>query len=318
MDEFDEIREHIPFESPVKPAQLTLDSEFRFNCHPGISCFNECCKNIDIVLTPYDIVRLKRRLDLRAGELVARYTTPFEMDFHGLPGLKLATKPKSSACVFLQESGCSVYEDRPAACRYYALGNMGVRSKDASSVEDVYFVVKEPHCKGHEEPLTQTVREYREGQGADAYDEMNREWRDIIIKKRSSGPTVGAPSERSMQLFDMCSYDMDSFREFLQSPGFQSIFDLPEDESRALLDDENKLLRFSFRFLKQVLFGEFTIPRREKAREQRISERKEVWKSRKEKESSGFREKQEDLKYSDAQQFSATTNSDNDGSPDET
>ena len=87
------------------------------------------------MLTPYDIVRLKRRMDLSAGEFVARYTLPFEMDSHGLPGLKLATKPKSSACTFLTESGCSVYEDRPAACRYYALGNMGVRSKGASSVE---------------------------------------------------------------------------------------------------------------------------------------------------------------------------------------
>ena len=58
------------------------------------------------------------------------------------------------------------------------------------------------------------------------YDEMNREWRDIILKKRSSGPTVGKPSQRSMQLFDMCSYDMDSFREFIQTQGFQTMFDL--------------------------------------------------------------------------------------------
>ncbi|MCG6868039.1 MAG: YkgJ family cysteine cluster protein [Gammaproteobacteria bacterium] len=312
MDEFDDIRERIPFESPVKPTQLTLESEFQFNCHPGIGCFNACCKNIDIVLTPYDIVRLKRRMDLEAGEFVARYTTPFEMNSDGLPGLKLATQPKSSACVFLTREGCSVYEDRPAACRYYALGNLGVRSKGASSVEEVYFVVKEPHCKGHEEPVTQTVRDYREAQGVDAYDEMNRDWRDIIIKKRSSGPTVGAPSERSMQLFDMCSYDMDSFREFIQSPGFQSIFDLADDEIRALIDDEDRLLQFSFRFLKQVLFGEFTIPRRDKAREQRIEARKSVWQSRKETESSSFREKQEALKYTDTKQFTANMDSDDD------
>ena len=85
---------------------------------------------------------------------------------------------------------------------------MAVRKKDSAEVEDIYFIVKESHCLGHEEDQTQTVAEYRRDQGVDTYDDMNREWRDIILKKRSSGPTIGKPCERSLQLFDMCSYDM--------------------------------------------------------------------------------------------------------------
>lgn len=263
-----------PFQSPIKPVQLTLDSTFQFNCHKGVACFNECCRNIDITLTPYDIVRLKRRLGLSSSELVARYTVPFEMDHHGMPGLKMLTKPGSSECVFLTPEGCGVYEDRPAACRYYALGNMGVRKKGEAAVEDVYFVVEESHCLGHAEPRTQTVREYRHEQGVDVYDDMNREWRDIILKKRSSGPTVGRPSDRSFQLFDMCSYDVDSFREFVQSPGFADVFELDEATTARLLADEDELLRFAFRFLKQVLFGEQTIPLRAGARERRLEQAK--------------------------------------------
>lgn len=274
------IKDNLPFVSPVQPAELTLNSELQFNCHKGIACFNACCKNIDILLTPYDIVRLKRRLGIDSKEFVARYTLPFEMDAHGLPGLKMATKPGTTACVHLTGQGCRVYQDRPAACRYYPLGTMGVRKKGGSTVQDVYFVVKEDHCLGHNEPLKQTVGQYRCAQGVDVYDEMNREWRDIIIKKRSSGPSVGKPSERSMQLFDMCSYDMDSFREFLASSGFQDIFDLDEQSIMELFSDEDKLLRFSYRLLKQVLFGEKTIPFRPGAREQRIEQRKSVWKRR--------------------------------------
>ena len=264
-----------PFKSPVQPVQLSLDSTIQFNCHKGIACFNECCRNIDITLTPYDIVRLKRRLQLSSSELVARHTAPYEMDQHGMPGLKMLTKPGTSECVFLTPAGCGVYEDRPAACRYYALGSMGVRKKEASEVEDVYFLVKEPHCLGHFEPRTLTVRDYRQEQGVDVYDEMNREWRDIILKKRSSGPTVGRPSDRSFQLFDMCSYDVDSFRAFIQSPGFQEVFTLEAATLEPLLRDEDALLRFAFRFLKQVLFGEITIPLKEGARENRLAQAKE-------------------------------------------
>ncbi len=286
-----------PTASPVEPVELTLDSTFQFRCHKGIACFNACCKSIDITLTPYDILRLKRRLEQSSKEFVGRYTLPFEMDFHGLPGLKLVTKPGTTECVFLTEGGCSVYEHRPAACRYYALGSLGVRPKDKAEIEDLYFLVRESHCLGHEEAKTQTVRDYRVEQGVDEYDEMNREWRALIIKKRSSGPTIGQPSARSMQLFDMCSYDMDSFREFIVSEGFRSVFDLQDTEIDRLAEDEDELLRFSMRFLKQVLFGERTIPFKKGAQARRIAERKDVWTARRDEEIAEYREQSEKQMY---------------------
>ena len=264
-----------PYTSPINPVELTLDSVIQFDCHKNVSCFNACCKNIDITLTPYDILRLKRRFEMDSKEFVGRFTTPFAMDFHDLPGLKMNTKSGTTECVFLAEAGCTVYDDRPAACRYYALGSMGVRKKDASEVEEIYFVVKEDHCKGHEEPKQLTVAQYRKEQGVERYDEMNSEWRDIILKKRSSGPTVGRPSDRSMQLFDMCSYDIDSFREFIKTPGFEEIFDVDAATKQQLQADENELFLFAMRFLKQVLFGVMTIPVKADAREKRIRRIKE-------------------------------------------
>ena len=286
-----------PAASPVQPVELGPDSAFRFRCHKDIACFNACCRDIDLQLTPYDILRLKNRLGLSSGEFVARYTVPFEMDAHGMPGLKMATKPGTTECAHLTAEGCAVYEDRPAACRYYALGSMGVRKKDSPAVEEVYFVVREEHCLGHEEPHTQTVAEYRTEQGLDRYDAMNRAWRDLVLKKRSAGPTVGAPSPRSLQLFDMCSYDLDGFREFLQSPGFRRLVELPPEEARALLDDEERLLEFAMRFLAQVLFGERSIPLREGARERRIEERREQWRARRDEQVRRHRESEQRGKY---------------------
>ena len=271
--DLENIKNEIPWESPVQPVELTPDSEIQFNCHKGVSCFNACCKNIDITLMPYDILRLKRRAGMTSSEWVGRHTVPFPMDAHEMPGLKMATKPGTSECVFLTEAGCGVYEDRPSACRYYALGSMGVRRTASAKVEDIYFVVKEDHCKGHFEPRRLTVRQYRKEQGLEQYDEMNREWRDIILKKRSSGPTVGKPSDRSLQLFDMCSYDMDNFRDFINSDGFTEVFDIPATELKTLTDDEDKLLLFACRFLKQVLFGEMTIAVKAGAREIRMEKK---------------------------------------------
>lgn len=259
----------------MQPVSLGLDDRFRFRCHRGIACFNKCCENTDILLTPYDLLRLKNRLDLSSREFIDRYTRDCELDSHGMPGLKLGHRPGSSACVFLTPEGCGVYSDRPAACRYYALGHMALRKKDSPTDEEAFFVVKEPHCLGHEEPHEQTIREYRIEQGVDRYDEANRDWRRIVLKKRSSGPAVGRPSQRSFELFFLASYDLDGFRAFAASGRFREVFDLPPEEYARILSDEEALLQFAFRYLRQALYGEKTIPTRPQAAAARLERRRE-------------------------------------------
>jgi len=266
----------VPFSSPVQPEQLDLDDTIQFSCFKGIECFNACCKNIDITLTPYDVIRMSRRLGLTTTQFLTLFTTQYDLDAHGMPGIKLKPVEDSTACQLMTEEGCGIYTDRPTACRYYAMGMMGMRRNDEFAIKDVFFMVKEPHCKGHEQDRKLTVREYREEQGVEEFDELNRDWIDMIVKKRSAGPTVGSPSERSFQLFFLASYDLDSFRKFTQSEGFGKMFDL-DDALREQLDGDDKaLIRFASRFLKQVLFGEQSIDKKEGAPEQRYEERKPV------------------------------------------
>ena len=262
--------------SPVVPIKLGLDDKFQFRCRQGIACFNKCCENINIMLTPYDILRLKNRLWITSAEFLENHATVFEMDAHGLPGIKMKAKPGSAACQFLTPEGCGVYQDHPAACRYYALGATTMRAKDSSQPEDFYFVVKEEHCLGHDEPRTLTVREYRQEQGVEPYDELTRDWRDIILKKRSSGPTVGAPSQKSMDLFYLASYDLDNFRVFVASPFFHDVYNIEPAYFQKLLTDEVELLRFAARYLKQVLFGEKFISEKPDAVEKRKKRREEI------------------------------------------
>ena len=94
--------------SPVVPVRLGLDDEFRFCCRKGIACFNKCCENADVLLTPYDVLRLARRFGLTTREFIDRYTVDAELDPHGTPGLTLTPKPGSTTCAHLTPGGCGV------------------------------------------------------------------------------------------------------------------------------------------------------------------------------------------------------------------
>jgi len=261
--------------SPVLPTLYEGSTRIHFSCHKGIKCWNACCSNIDISLTPYDILRLKRRLGLKSWEFLRQYTVPYEMEKDGIAGVKFRPVENGTACRFMTDEGCSVYEDRPTACRYYPVGQVAMRKQDEYSDYTNYALVQEEHCLGHQAERELTIDTYREEQGLLPYDEADRPWRQLILKKKSSGPAIGAPSLRSRQLFFMGCYDLDRFREFVRSEGFHKAFVLEETELQKLLDDEEALLQFALGFLAQVFFGDKMIDWREEAVQERLRQVKE-------------------------------------------
>ncbi|HEB59024.1 MAG TPA: YkgJ family cysteine cluster protein [Gammaproteobacteria bacterium] len=275
----------LPNQSPVLPAQLKPESKFCFNCYPGISCFNACCKQADITLAPYDIIRLKNRLGMSSTEFLKKHTVPFEIDAHGLPGVKLRTTDDEPVCLLMdEEKGCTVYEDRPAACRYYPMGLLASRKQDEYHDEQHYAIVKEEHCRGHEEERELSVQEYREEQGVIEYDELNRGYLQLILKKKSAGPAIGKPSPTSFQLFFMVCYDTDRFVKFLTSPNFRKVYDISDELYESILADDIERLKFGYDLLKQVLFGEDTVPLHKDAYEKRMEERREILEARRQAE----------------------------------
>ena len=267
----------LPFSgSPVVPQMCDGGKTIQFRCRKGIACWNACCSNIDISLTPYDILRLKQRLGITSNDFLLHYTLPYEMEQNGIAGVKLRPVENGTACQFMTPDGCSVYNDRPAACRYYPVALLSMRKQDEFTDTVSYALVKEEHCLGHNEPRKITIDAYRHEQGLEEYDELARGWRQLILKKKSSGPSVGKPSKRSLQLYFMVCYDLDTFRSFMTSAGFTELYDLPAEEAHNMLADDTALMLFGFRFLRQVLFGENSIALKQAAaekRQQRIQEK---------------------------------------------
>jgi uncharacterized protein len=262
--------------SPVVPTMYDESKEIQFSCHKGIGCWNACCANIDISLTPYDIIRLKKRLGTTSTEFLREYTVPYEMEKDGIAGVKFRPVDNGTACRFMQDEGCAVYEDRPTACRYYPVALLSMRKQDEYTDTQSYAIVEEEHCKGHQVNRRLTIADYRKEQGVNEYDDLARGWRQLVLKKKSSGPTIGALSLKSRQLFFMACYDIDTFHSFVESEAFGKLFAMSDDERTLILADDVELMQFSFRFLKQVLFGEQSIALNEEVAKVRL----EKWRER--------------------------------------
>ncbi|MGA9764652.1 MAG: YkgJ family cysteine cluster protein [Rhodomicrobium sp.] len=263
LNVFDSVR--VQSESPVEPVKLAANDSFRFRCHRGVSCWNKCCYGADITLPPYDILRLSRRFGMRPAEFLERYTVPAENDAASMPivKLKMSGDDGKGACPFLAEEGCTVYADRPAACRYYPLGLISVKLKESEAKEDFHFLVREDHCRGHDETQTQTVAEFCEGQGLEPYEQINRGWIDILMKLASwrpmGGPMGKTPSPQQRQMFFMVSSDVDRLRKFVFESRFLSIYNIPEDAIELVRTSDEALLCLGLDWLKNVLFNEPTI-----------------------------------------------------------
>ncbi|MEE8392860.1 MAG: YkgJ family cysteine cluster protein, partial [Rhodospirillales bacterium] len=180
--------------NPVQPVRLKDDDKFSFSCHRGVPCWNVCCHGADITLSPMDILRISRHFGVNPGRFLAEYTVPAMWGATNLPvaKLKMGGAEGKGPCPFMVESGCSVYGDRPLTCRYYPLGLATVKMKGDADKHDFHFLVKESHCKGHQADGEQTVLGFKEEQGIDAYQAVNRGWMDILMKT-SSWASAGGP-----------------------------------------------------------------------------------------------------------------------------
>jgi len=240
----------------IVPERFGPENKFKFRCHPKIDCFTRCCRGINIILTPYDIIRLKNRLQLSSEEFLALYTTPQLLEKTDLPVVSLKLlDDESSSCPFVREDGCIVYNDRPTTCRYYPLGVASLSHKEDLEDGGFYFFVNESHCLGFKEEKIWTIGGWRHDQGVDIHDEINAEWTDLIVRKRSFPPNMKL-SEQSKQMFFLASYNIDRFRDFVFNSSFLQRYDVDRETLEKIRNDEIELLRFGLRWLKGILFKE--------------------------------------------------------------
>jgi len=239
---------------PDNVTRLCGLKPFSFGCHPKVSCFTECCRELDLALTPYDVLRLCRELKIKPADFIKRYVVLEQDENDVFPVLYLGMVDDGRAsCPFISKKGCKVYNGRPGACRAYPVGR-GATLDGNGKRQELYVLVREDHCQGFAEPETHTVAEWFENQGLDEYNRINDELLTLLQhQKVSEGMRL---TEKQKDYFLLVLYKLDEFRDLLSSPDFQEEFKLNEEEIRSVLSDDLSLLRFGIRWLKEALFVE--------------------------------------------------------------
>lgn len=241
-----------------KNRNLQPGEVFRFGCHPKVSCFNRCCADVNILLTPLDVLRLARRSGMSTREFLDRHTlVPITKDLH-LPVvmLRMGDEPEKR-CPFSTADGCGVYEDRPWACRMYPLGMAIPPARAGVEPQPVYFLFEDDFCKGPLEPQQWTVDSWRASQGVPAREAAEAGFREIVSHPWFIGGRTLDP--KRMEMFFMASYDLDSFRAFVFESTFLQRFAVEDQLVERLRTDDEALLQFAFRWLRFALFGETTM-----------------------------------------------------------
>ena len=249
------------FPEEMKPLGDTI---FSFKCHSGVSCFTVCCKNVDLDLYPYDILRLKNNLSIDSERFMRSYTELKTGNNPYFPTvkLKLESSGADKSCPFLVEKGCSVYRDRPSACRTYPLERAVDREIKRGRVDDFYFLTNHDYCKGHFEQEQLNVKQWIRSQQLDQFNQMNDRWAEVDTLFASNpwkGEGSGGPKQ---QLAFMACYDIDGFRKFINQQRITDHYMIKNQTKKRFEKYDEELLKFGFEWLKDILGGTTSLIKR--------------------------------------------------------
>lgn len=199
-----------------KVPVLGPEDTFTFACH---MC-GRCCANTDILLSPYDLVRLRRHLGCTTTDLIekglvevfpgGRSRLPLAMigfrpigkDLTVCPFLahvvdrdrleqRLGGRPKPTledleAARVPDKMACAVYPARPAVCRSSPLGRVtafdpGAREGPARGEQKVILVSLGPYCQGMRAAARVTVEEWLERNGVLPYWQASQGYQDLSV-----------------------------------------------------------------------------------------------------------------------------------------
>lgn len=236
--------------------RMALDDTFTFRCSCDLDCFTRCCRDVSIVLTPYDVLRLKTALRMGSTEFLEKHTLPLFTPEQKFPMMILRMDPQTKKCPFVSERGCEVYAGRPWACRMYPLGVAKPKNPTPTD-QPFHFVLHEELCHGHGQGEARSVREWIAEQGIEEYEMMGASFQELALHDFwGCGPAL---TPQQVEMFYMACYDLDRFRRFIFESRFLGLFEVDEARVEALRHDDEELLEFALQWLRFSLFQEKTM-----------------------------------------------------------
>jgi Fe-S-cluster containining protein len=214
---------------------------------------------VNIFLTPVDVLRLSRKLNLSTTDFLDRHTlVPITKELY-LPVVVLRMgEDEKKRCPFVSDAGCQVYEDRPWSCRMYPVGMGLPPARAGEEPKPMFFLFEDEFCKGRGEQAEWTVAKWRADQGVEQQEEIETGYREIVSHPWFIGGTRRLDPKRLEMFYTGC-YDLDTFRRFVFESTFLNRFELDEELVKKIRASDEELLRFAFRWLRFALFAEPTL-----------------------------------------------------------
>jgi len=218
---------------------------FQFKCHPDVSCFTKCCQDINIILTPYDVLRMKNGLGISSEDFLDKHTIIVPKEGRLIPLVILKLNDDDKKCTFVTEDGCQIYNDRPWPCRMYPL---------TMNDDGTYSLITDAsRCKGLEEKDTTKIIDWLKTQETETYDELLEFLSSLTIQLQSQ--KLGIDNPQIQQMVFMSLYNIDKFRKFVFESTFLDRLEVEEDILEKIKSSDTDLLKFAFEWIKFGLFG---------------------------------------------------------------
>ena len=237
--------------------RIKAGDTFRFRCHPGVACFNRCCRNLNLFLYPYDVIRLKQSLEISSDEFLDKYVDIVLRPSNYFPEVLLRMSNDSEkTCPFLNDSGCVVYQDRPDTCRTFPIEQGLFYDADRKKDIPIHFFRPPDFCRGQDENEEWTIAAWTQDQDAELYHKMTIRWAELKRRFQIDPWGFEGPEGPKAKMAFMATYNIDRFREFLFQSSFLKRYKVKATILKKLKTDDVQLLKFGFEWTRVFIWGE--------------------------------------------------------------
>ncbi|MDD3362684.1 MAG: YkgJ family cysteine cluster protein [Hespellia sp.] len=158
--------------------KIEPDEKFKFHC---TQC-GDCCSNReDILLSPQDLFRISKKLNMKPETVLMAYAEAYIGDNSRLPIVRLLPAGANKRCSLLDGCKCVVHDAKPAMCAMFPIGRILERKDGKTSF---IFCYMNPKCGDDSE--VHTVREWFESFGIPLDDPYFKEWSQCIVQLSES------------------------------------------------------------------------------------------------------------------------------------
>ena len=162
--------------------KIGLDDTFTFGC----KMCGKCCTNReDIMLTPRDVFRMAKELQMSMQDFIQKYCESYIGPSSKFPVIRLFPEGEDKHCPLLKDRKCIVHQSKPVVCALFPIGRMfSAEQGQEMSTQNLTYLLMHHGCGDGTEK--HSVREWLTTFNIPLEDEFHIMWTNALaeISKR--------------------------------------------------------------------------------------------------------------------------------------